>query len=223
MATRRHASSDGVNWTLVIVPILVAALGVGAFLLLKKGGEGAPGPKETPRVAFAFQEVNTRYYRIEKKPQIDQVEYSFAEINGLMNGFYDAGFVNPDAWQGGTFPDVLGAFAPSAAEQSALDLAALTLGPESAQLKSVSPLENHLQITVLLDREGAPITSVAYAQFSGTGALKTGGELAIAHDASYFLRKVEGAWRIIGYDVDASLDSAGATGGSPMPEETATP
>jgi hypothetical protein len=49
---------------------------------------------------------------------------------------------------------------------------------------------------------------VAFATFRAVGELATRGRLSIEHRGEYVMRVVDGAWRIVGYQVQGSLERA---------------
>lgn len=219
MARRKHRADEGVNWTLVLVPLLVVGVAVGAYLYFR-GGDELPPRRAVPAKPFTFTRGQTHFVVVggsASKLTPEQREAARSGVDNLLNDLYDAGFVTKPRWEKGTFTAIFQHFAEAAAEQAQKDLAELTLGPEAERLRSVKPGEGILKISFLMNKQ-EPVAAVAEADFQAEGKLVGGGNLAITHQGRFFLRVIEGAWRIVGYDVDGSLDSGSAA--TPTPVET---
>lgn len=220
MARRKHRSRDeGVNWTLVLVPLLLVAVGVGAYLYFRNGEE-TPPRRAAPPQPFTFDRGQTHFVSVggsASKLTPEQRESARAGVDAVLNDVYDAGFVTKSRWENGAFTSVFPHFAEAAAEQAQQDLAELTLGPEAERLQSVKPESGILEISFLMNKQ-EPLAAIAEADFQAQGKLSGGGALSVAHEGKFFLRLIDGVWRIVGYDVDGSLDSG--TAATPTPVET---
>jgi hypothetical protein len=220
MARRKHRAADeGVNWTLVLIPILLVGLGVGTYVFLRSREEASPR-RAAPAKPFAFTRGQTHFVSIggsAAKLTPDQKESARAGVDNVLSDVYDAGFVTKSRWEKGAFTSVLQHFAEVAAEQAQQDLPELTLGPEALRLQSVKPEKGVLTIDFLMNKQD-PLAAIAEAEFEASGKLSGGGNLAIAHEGRFFLRLIDGVWRIVGYEVDGSLDSG--TAATPTPVET---
>jgi hypothetical protein len=214
-----------VNWALVLVPLLLVGVGVGTYVFLRSdGGEPPPAAKPKP---FLFTRGQTHFFSIggsAAKLTPEQKEAARAGVDGVMSDVYDAAFVTRSRWEGGAFSSVLQHFAPEALEEARKDLAELTLGSEARRLQSVKPESGILEVAFLL-RKLEPMAAIATTEFHAQGRLSGGGGLSVTHEGKYFLRLIDGQWRIVGYEVDGALDSGGPgtpTGrpGTPTPAET---
>jgi hypothetical protein len=220
MARRKHRARDeGVNWTLVLVPLLLVGVAVGAFLYFRKGEE-APPRRAAPAKPFTFTRGQTHFVSVggsASKLTPEQRESARAGVDVVMNDLYDAGFVTKSRWEKGAFTSVFQHFAEAAAEQSRADLAELTLGPEAERLQSVKPENGVLEISFLMNKQ-EPVAAIAETYFQAQGKLSGGGALSVTHEGKFFLRLIDGVWRIVGYEVDGNLDSGSAV--TPTPVET---
>jgi hypothetical protein len=209
-----------VNWTLVLVPLLLVGVGVAAYFFFTNGEGGeAPRPPK-PAEPFVFTRGQTHFVSIggsAEKLTPEQKESARAGVDSVLNDVYDAGFVTKSRWEKGAFTSVFQHFAEAAAAQAEEDLPELTLGPEALQLQSVKPGKGILTVDVLMNKQD-PVAAIAEAEFEAAGRLSGGGSLAISHKGKFFLRLIDGAWRIVGYEVDGSLDSG--TAATPTPVET---
>jgi hypothetical protein len=208
---------------MVAVPLVLAAVALAVFMLSGDEPEKRARKKEPPPPPFAFTDVESTFVSsgisIQDVPQGDQDEAA-AQLTEVMNTMYDAGFVTRSRWADGTFPDVLAQFEAEASTRAQEDLAELTLGPESAQVTEVTPGESALAISVMFGADG-PVGAVARASFEAEAALKEGVAMTVAHHGVYFLRPVEEGWKVVGWEVDGSLDTSQPEAG-PTPTEAAS-
>jgi hypothetical protein len=219
---KRRAPDEGVNWTLVLVPLLLVAVGIGAYLYFRNGEQAETRRRPPPAPPFAFTRGETHFYSVggsAAKLTPEEKEASRAGVDVVMNDLYDAGFVTKPRWEKGAFTSVFQHFASIAAEQAQGHLPELTLGPEALRLQSVKPGEGVLAVDFLMNKQ-EPLAAVAVTSFQAQGKLSEGGNLAISHEGKFFLRLIDGAWKIVGYEVDGSLDSG--TAATPTPA-TPTP
>ena len=207
------------NWTLVFVPLLLVGVGVAAYLYFTREEEKAPRPAQ-PAEPFVFTRGQTHFVSIGgsvEKLTPEQKESARAGVDNVLSDVYDAGFVTKSRWEKGAFSSVFQHFAEAAAEQAQDDLSELTLGPEALQLQSVTPETDTLTVDFLMNKQD-PLGAIAESEFRAAGKLPGGGILTISHQGRFFLRLIDGAWKIVGYQVDGNLDSG--TAATPTPVET---
>lgn len=121
-------------------------------------------------------------------------------IRRTMTDLYRIGFVDPAQWHGGTFPALFPLFAGKARAHVRRDLQELTVGREAGSLDAVRPSPARLGVRFLVGERRHPVVAVAHVRFAGVG-LEGARRRRIRQDASYTLRKLRGAWRIVAYDV----------------------
>jgi hypothetical protein len=207
-----------VNWTLVIVPLLLVGVGVAAYLYFTREKEEAPRPARPVAEPFVFTRGQTHFVSIggsAEKLTPEQKEAARAGVDTVLSDVYDAGFVTKSRWENAAFSSVFQHFAQAAAKQAQEDLPELTLGPEAMQLQSVKPETGTLTVDFLMDKQN-PLAAIAEAEFQAVGKLSDGGSLTISHQGRFFLRLIDGAWRIVGYEVDGNLDSGTAATPTPV-------
>ncbi|HVM11940.1 MAG TPA: hypothetical protein VM638_05635, partial [Actinomycetota bacterium] len=117
------------------------------------------------------------------------------------------------------FPKVVEAFAPGTVDAAQRDLAELTLGPGSARITRVVPAESRLDVGILLSKK-EPVAAVARTAFGADATVRGGGSVRVSHGGTYFLRMIDGTWKIVGYDVDGSIESVDPQAG-PTPTGSA--
>jgi hypothetical protein len=204
---------------LVLVPLLLVGVGVGAYLFLRARDEEPLRPS-APAKPFAFTRGQTHFVSIGgsvEKLTPEQREAARSGVDNVLNDLYDAGFVTKSRWEKGAFTSVFQHFAQDAAEEAQNDLGELTLGPEAQRLRSVKPDNSVLEVDFLMNKQD-PLAAIAQTEFQAQGKLTGGGNLSVRHEGRFFLRLIDGSWRIVGYEVDGSLDSGVAA--TPTPAET---
>ncbi|HEX6206971.1 MAG TPA: hypothetical protein VF058_01300 [Actinomycetota bacterium] len=210
MPRRAHAASGrALPWILVGLLVLVAS-GAGAWALLR---DGAPEDEEdlpVPDLVWTIGRV--RSTSVDADASQGDLEEARDAIADLLDDLYTTAFVDPAKWEGGAFPELGSYFAGSAAARAERDRDGLTLGEDAARIERVEPTRATLRLTFLVDPQAAPYAAVATAGFRADGRTTDGGAVAIVHQGRYMVRRIEGEWRIIGYDVEGSLESVADPG-----------
>lgn len=121
-------------------------------------------------------------------------------VRQTIGELYTIGFVDPVLWQGGEFPSLFRLFAADVRDQASMDVADLTLGPTARQLDAVRPRPARLDVRFLADAQARAFVAVAEVRFQGTAQA---GEVRapVTHEGEYVLRRMNGAWRVVSYDV----------------------
>jgi len=124
-----------------------------------------------------------------------------------MTDLYSAAFVDPAAWHNGTFPGIFRLFAGAARVTARGDLRELTLGRAAAKLDAVRPRMARVNLRFLTDASDRPSVAFADMSFEGTGVAGTA-EIPLRQGGTFTLRRVDGVWRIVAYDVRSHIPSA---------------
>jgi hypothetical protein len=189
------------RWPVVLgiaVAIVVAATAVW-FVLFRDGG--LVGDPEHPVADFSFDMGKVGASSVGDPAAEDDVRRSAAGIRRTLDAMYLAGFLDPEKWEGETFPEVLEAFEEGARRQAGQDIGNLSLGGDADQIEFMDPARSRLNVRILIDAEGAATGAVADTHFSASGQLKAGGPVFAIHDATYYLQPDGRQWAIVGYDV----------------------
>jgi hypothetical protein len=136
-----------------------------------------------------------------------------AHVVGLVNDYYNIGFLRPSRWSGGTFPDFAGLFTPDARGSVVPNLAILTLGPVATVLGRVDPSQEHAgKVSVLIEpNQSASYATVStYFEATGTPTDKNAGPVRLAQSAQFMI-DVGAGYKIAGYDITTQLDSVAKT------------
>jgi len=121
------------------------------------------------------------------------------EIRQTISLMYTAGFVDPAQWGAG-YPGVLDAFAPGSKKRAREDLNQLTLGGSARSLVSVTPTDARIVVRFLPDQRRRPVAALADMRFRAIGT-GNGFEVPVSHEGDYLMRRLDGRWLIVGYEV----------------------
>jgi hypothetical protein len=182
---------------------VVAALAIAGFLLLGGDVPLIPTGPESPG-AFSFDLGNVQASPITDTPPSELKDVAREAGSGIketMDELYFRAFVDGSSW--GDYGAAFELFDGRAATRAEADAEVLTLGPTANDIYgSLSSPSGSLTIAVLTDRKDAPVTAVAEVQFLANAQRKDGTSTEVSSVGSYFLREVDGAWRIFAYRVD---------------------
>lgn len=211
------------------IVIAIAALvlaGAGVYLLTGgRDGDGLggiigdPGPP-TPEFAFELKrvvpettsETPSRQLRNEAGEVADGVKSTLDEL------YYD-GFVEHDTW--GDFGEIEELFDGGARDQAEADLDTITLGASGSETYTfLRPARGTVVVDVLTDPADRPVLALASVRFVGTAEAEDGTFTSVRSSGSFFLRHVEGGWKIYAYRVER--DDRSAKGPSASGSATAT-
>ena len=125
-----------------------------------------------------------------------------AGVKETMDELYFRAFVDEGSW--GDYSAAFELFDGAAATRAESDQEVLTLGTTAAEeFESIDAPSGTLTISVLTDRDDAPASAVAIVAFEATAKTAGGGaSTQVVSAGTFFLRQVDGAWRIFAYDVD---------------------
>ena len=146
----------------------------------------------------------------------DTVREAGTGVKATMDELYLRAFVDTDSW--GDYASAYELFDGPAADQAEEDAEILTLGADASEVfEALSPATSTLSVAILTDPKDAPSTAIAEVQFLADAEMKDGTSMRISSTGSFFLRQVDGAWRIFAYRVDRGDEGAAATSPSGSP------
>jgi hypothetical protein len=214
-AARRRAAT---RWRIAIAVAVVALLAIGGFLLF--GGDvslidnGPTGPGE-----FAFDLKGVRASATSKTPPAelrDAVREAGTGVKATMDELFFRAFVDTDSW--GDYASAYELFDGPAAERAEEDAEVLTLGTDASDVfEALTPATSTLSVAILTNLKDVPSTAVAEVQFLADAEKKDGTSTQISSTGSFFLRQVDGVWRIFAYRVDRGDEEAVAPSPSGSP------
>jgi len=189
---------------------VLAGAGAGAWALLREGGPGEEEDLPVPDLVWEVGRV--RSTPVDADASQGDLESARDAVTDLLDRLYTTAFVDPAEWGDGSFPELGSHFAGPAASRADRDRDDLTLGGDAARIERVEPTEARLRLSFLVDPQAAAYAAVATATFRADGRTTDGGALMILHRGRYVVRRVEGEWLIVGYDVEGSVESVADPG-----------
>ena len=136
----------------------------------------------------------------ERAPEAE-LQDAAEQVRDTLDEMYLVGFVDHTRWEGGTFPDLYGAFTDDLEGKVRRDLPNLSLGADAARIDSVDPISGRLSVRFLVNEESEPIAATAHAVFAANALATDGGNVAIQHDGTYYMEPEEDGWLIGAYEV----------------------
>jgi LCP family protein required for cell wall assembly len=122
-----------------------------------------------------------------------------------LEGLYETAFLAPSLDRQALFSH----FSGDARREAERDLARLTIGPVRGELDEVVPRRATVSLKLLGDARGHPLAAFAHTKFRAS-AVSGSVHAPVTNDADYVLRRSNGTWRIVSYDV---------RGRTPRPEQ----
>lgn len=176
---------------------------IGGILLLGGDLPGIDGSDTPGEFGFELGQVRaTPTTRTPPSELRDATQEAGTAIKETMDELYFRAFVDEGSW--GDYAAAFDLFDGRAATRAEADADVLTLGPDANDLyDTLEDANGTLAIAILTDRKDAPVTAIAEVRFEAAarseGARTT---TEIVSVGSFFLRQVDGEWRIFGYRVD---------------------
>jgi hypothetical protein len=184
-------------------------LAIGGFLLFGGDVPLIPnGPEGPGDFSFDLGNVQASPITDTPPPQLkDIAREAGAGIKDTMDELYFRAFIDSSSW--GDYAAAFELFDGEAAASAEADTEVLTLGPTANDdFEALASPSGTLTIAVLTDKKDVPVTAVAEVQFLANAQRKDGTSTEISSFGSFFLRQVDGAWRIFAYRVDRDDQAA---------------
>lgn len=180
--------------------------------LIDGGSDGPDG--------FSFQLDKVQATTISRTPRSelnDVARQAGAGVKETLDELYFLAFVDQGSW--GDYEAAFELFEEPAATRAASDAEVLTLGSTANDdFEALDAASGTLTVSVLTDAKDAPVRAIAQVEFEATVEARGGGtSTQVVSIGSFFLRQVEGAWRIFAYEVDRDDVEAAATSPSGSP------
>jgi hypothetical protein len=190
------------RWRIAIAVVVVALLAIGGFLLF--GGDvplldEPDGPGE-----FSFEMKGLRASTTSRTPPAelrDTIREAGTGVKATMDELYLRAFVDTDSW--GAYEAAFVVFDGPAAARAEADGDVLTLGADANDVyDALTPTTKTLSITILTDRKDAPASAIAQVRFQADAQRQDGSSSQVSSTGTFFLRPVEGEWKVFAYRVD---------------------
>ena len=174
-----------------------------------QGGGGPPGasvsPPSTGTTVPGTPDLHLRLVRVSGKAQGGAIRpASLADpaeaIRRDLEHLYETAFLAPSLDRAALF----GHFSGEARREAERHLGRLTIGPVRGSLDEVVPERATVSLTFVADGEGHPLAAFANTEFEAS-AVSGSVRAPVVHRGGYVLRRSNGAWRIVSYDVRARV------------------
>ncbi|MGA9160628.1 MAG: hypothetical protein WB297_07160 [Actinomycetota bacterium] len=208
---------------LLVVPVVLVAIGVGIFLMLRGGDVPIIGGSDgvTPPFDFIVAPAAgvATVSDADKTALAASADQVAREITPTIDDLFTNAYLDPSNWKHDDYEEVFATFAPDAVGTAEQSVETLTLGANAGDVfDTVDPGKSKLDYEVLFDPDGNPDTAVVTVIFRATGERKDGTYLAIVSEGEFFLRQIDG-WKITAFDVTRDDHEAQP----PSPSASASP
>ena len=198
----------------LVRPLVAAAISfAGVGLVACEGGpdappeatDAAPSASASPELASFRFDVGGREVVATARGHLTERERRDAReaadrVEAAVTDLYVAAFLDPEQWTSGTYADVFDVFAGVARPEAQQRAGILTAGGDAAdRFDRIEPLKGRLTLRILLDRSGKPTLVASKVRFLARGDGTD--PLAILSEGTYLFRRIDGAWRIVSFDV----------------------
>lgn len=192
--------------------VLVGRAGNGRASATASGTPSGAEPTTAPSVSLSVKLGRVQGRGPEGVVKARDLRRPAEAIRRTMNQLYSTAFVDPSSWGHGRFPGLSAFFAPNARTDVRRHLDELTLGRTANRLDAVRPGRARVAVRFVTDARQRAAVAFADMEFDGTGLAASGVQVGISQRGRYVLRRVNGAWRIVSYDVRARVPSPGEVG-----------
>jgi hypothetical protein len=214
LAEAQHAAQAPRRKPVAIVLAVVAVLAVGGLAFALTGGNDGPlgplvpGTGEPDRVTpeFAFREGKAQAVATvaaQSAKQLDaEAQRVSKETTTVIDDLYTAAFLDPDNWTNGTYDSAFEVFDEASGQEARSGLDALTAGASAGEtFDDIQPGPSVIHSRVLMDAKGQAASVVARVTFTARAANTDGTITLLVSDGEFFLRPVDGEWKVVAFDV----------------------
>ena len=173
----------------------------------RPGPTASPSPEPEAAPALSLRVGGVSAVAVQGRVPPSRLRATRREVERTIGDLYTRGFVDPESWAGGDFPDLAELFVPESRAGARRDRRALTLGEAARRITAVRGPRARVRMRVLTDEARRPTATLAEVRFAAT-ALQGEAEVRIRHSGSYLLRPMGGRWRIVSYDIRARVPPA---------------
>ena len=204
------------------IAVAVAGVAVVAIATILLSGGKVPlidaGPGGPDGFSFRLGKVQATTISTTPRSELNDVaREAGAGVKETMDELFFRAFVDQGSW--GDYEAAFELFEGGAVARAGSDAEVLTLGSTANDdFEALDEASGTLTVSVLTDAKDAPVRAVAQVEFEATVEARGGGpSTQVVSVGSFFLREVEGAWRIFAYEVDRDDVYAAVTGPSGSP------
>jgi hypothetical protein len=170
----------------------------------------SPSPTKPPDIHADFHPDSVAAVDSQNRPSSNNVAIDASKkVIALIDSYYDIGFLVPDRWGGGSYPDLTGLFSDDAKAAVGSNLQIMALGSLPSQLTRVVPnVQQAGALRVLVEPNLTASYAAVLTHFDGTGQLSAaagGQSVHIVHDMTIMVDVA--ANKIIAFEATNSIDS----------------
>ena len=192
------------------VVVLAAALALSACKveLPRPGGRAAPDRADV-------KILQTQAVDPKDRPEASQrATEAGPMVQKLMNDFYTAAFVDPDAWGEGTHDPIKGLFTPEAQAQLAPNLGGLALADLAPRIRRVFPTRQEApKLTFMADDDLSLPIGLVNVVFEADAEAKDRNDdpVKIVHHAIFWLAREGDSYKIAAFQAALKADTESRT------------
>ena len=229
----RAESKKRLTPAVVIAPLIIIAIAVGAYVLFSGGSDETPEGSDgvattsaaTPPFDFSVDAavaVPTSETPVKKlRGPAKQAATNVAET---MSGLYAAAFLDPENWSSGSYDAVWTFFESKAATAARQATDDLTAGRDAGEsFTAIAPDKGKLDVKILFDERDKPAVYSADVVFSANAVAEDGAVTKLFSSGTYFLQPTSKGWRITSFDVRRDDHPANQAKAAESPAAGATP
>jgi hypothetical protein len=223
----RAESNKRLTPAVVIAPLIIIAIAVGAYVLLSGGSDEAP--EDSGGVATTSAATPPFDFSVDAAAAVPTSETPVKKLRGpaqqaatnvaeTMSGLYAAAFLDPENWNSGSYDAVWTFFESNAATAARRATDDLTAGRDAGEsFTAIAPDKGKLDVKILFDERDKPAVYSADVVFSANAVAEDGAVTKLFSSGTYFLQPTSKGWRITSFDVrrDDHPAKQAKAGGSP--------
>lgn len=230
----RAESKKRLTPAVVIAPIAIIAIAVGAYVAFSRGSDDTPDGSggvattsaATPPFDFSVDAafaVPTSETPVKKLR--NPAKQAATNVAKTMSALYAAAFLDPENWRSGSYDAVWTFFEPTAADAARRETDDLTAGRDAGEsFTEIAPDKGKLDVKVLFDERDKPAVYSAEVVFSANALAEDGAVTKLFSSGTYFLQPTSKGWRVTSFDVRRDDHAANqVANGADAPSAGATP
>jgi hypothetical protein len=207
----RAESKKRLTPAVVIAPVVIVAIAVGAYALFS--GESDETPDGSGGVATTSAATPPFDFSVGAAVAVPTTETPVKKLRGpatqvatnateTMSGLYAAAFLDPENWGPGRYEAVWTFFEPRAAIVARRATDELTAGRDAGEsFTSITPDKGKLDVKILFDERDRPAVYSAEVVFSASAVAEDGAVTKLFSSGTYFLQPTSKGWRVTSFDV----------------------
>jgi hypothetical protein len=179
----------------IIAILVVVAIGAGVFIAVRKNQQATTGvtySAQTPHLTWTIVGVNPVSATPNNSAAVKAANLVAPPVENAMKLYYENAFLDPNAWKNAQYQHAFNLMVPARQSDAQAQVDTITAGTDAKNLyTAITPLKSSsIQIKVLVDSKGKPVTAVAIVDFKAKATTKSGGTHIIESTGQWFLQNV---------------------------------